>query len=111
MEEIKDNEISELDKEIIYLDEELPEIEYYELLSFDEIIENNPNFIALTRREIYNELYELFKNSNKSNNYLELFYDITKKKLILLIIYYYLMQQKYNIAILDIMMIMMILLF
>lgn len=80
MEEIKDNEISELDKEIIYLDEELPEIEYYELLSFDEIIENNPNFIALTRREIYNELYELFKNSNKSNNYLELFYDITTKK-------------------------------
>ena len=74
-------EIEQIDKEdIIYLDEELPEIEYYELLTFEELIEINPDFIALTSKEIYSELYEIFKNANKSNNFLDLFYNITDKK-------------------------------
>lgn len=74
-------EIEQIDKEdIIYLDEELPEIEYYELLTFEELVEINPDFIALTSKEIYNELYEIFKNANKSNNFLDLFYNITDKK-------------------------------
>ena len=74
-------EIDQIDKEdIIYLDEELPEIEYYELLTFEELIEINPDFVALTSKEIYSELYEIFKNANKSNNFLDLFYNITDKK-------------------------------
>ena len=74
-------EIEQIDKEeIIYLDEELPEIEYYELLTFEELVEINPDFIALTSKEIYSELYEIFKNANKSNNFLDLFYSITDKK-------------------------------
>jgi hypothetical protein len=74
-------EIEQIDKEeIIYLDEELPEIEYYELLTFEELVEINPDFIALASKEIYSELYEIFKNANKSNNFLDLFYSITDKK-------------------------------
>ena len=74
-------EIEQIDKEdIIYLDEELPEIEYYELLTFEELIEINPDFVALTSKEIYSELYEIFKNANKSNNFLDLFHNITDKK-------------------------------
>ena len=39
-------EIEQIDKEdIIYLDEELPEIEYYELLTFEELIEINPDLL------------------------------------------------------------------
>ena len=30
--------------EIIYVDEEIPEIEYYELVSMEELIKENPNF-------------------------------------------------------------------
>ena len=74
-------EIEQIDKEeIIYLDEVLPEIEYYELLTFDELISINPDFIALTSKEIYGELYEIFKNANKSNNFLDLFYNIAERK-------------------------------
>ena len=73
-------EIEELDKDLIYIDEELPEIEYYEILTLDEIIEENPNFIAFTKKEIYNELYDIFNNSNKTNNFIDLFYNIVKEK-------------------------------
>jgi len=74
-------EIEQIDKEdIIYLDEELPDIEYYELLTFEELIEINPDFISLTSKEIYSELYEIFKNANKSNKFLDLFYNLTDKK-------------------------------
>ena len=74
-------EIEQIDKkDIIYLDEELPDIEYYELLTFEELIEINPYFISLTSKEIYSELYEIFKNANKSNKFLDLFYNITDKK-------------------------------
>jgi hypothetical protein len=41
--------------DIIYLDEDIPEIDYFELVSIDEIIKNNPNFIAFSKEEIYNE--------------------------------------------------------
>ena len=74
-------EIEQIDKEeVIYLDEELPDIEYYELLTFEELIEINPDFISLTSKEIYSELYEIFKNANKSNKFLDLFYSLTDKK-------------------------------
>lgn len=64
----------------IYIDEELPEIEYYEILSFDEIALENPTFIAFTKKEIYTELYDIFDNANKTNNFVELFYNIVDKK-------------------------------
>jgi hypothetical protein len=62
------------------LDEELNEIEYYEIGSFEEIIKINPTFIAFSREEIYNSLYNFFKERNKSNNFIELFYSIINKQ-------------------------------
>ena len=64
----------------IYIDEELPEIEYYEILTFDEIIKDNPTFVAFTKKEIYNELYEIFDNANKTNNFVDLFYSIVDEE-------------------------------
>lgn len=65
-------------------DEEVPEVEYLEILSMEEIVKNNPSFIAFTKEEIYDELYNIFKNKNKTNGFIELFYDIVEnnKKLI-----------------------------
>ena len=65
-------------------DEELPDIEYLEILTMEEIIKNNPSFIAFSKQQIYDELYNIFKNKNKSNGFLDLFYEIVEnnKKLI-----------------------------
>ena len=65
-------------------DEELPDIEYLEILTMEEIIKNNPSFIAFSKQQIYDELYNVFKNKNKSNGFLDLFYEIieNQKKLI-----------------------------
>lgn len=57
-------------------DEDLDEIEYLEILSLDEIIKDNPSFVALSRDEIYNNLYDLLKHRKKSENITQLFYDI-----------------------------------
>ncbi len=62
--------------DVEYIVEELPEIEYYEILTYDEIIIENPTFIALTKKEIFDELYDIFKNANKTNKYVDLFYNI-----------------------------------
>jgi len=70
------NDLDEHENDIIYMDEELPEIEYYEILTFDEIVLENPTFVAFTKKEIYNELYEIFDNSNKTNNFVDLFYNV-----------------------------------
>ena len=45
-------------------DEELPDIEYLEILTMEEIIKNNPSFIAFSKQQIYDELYNIFKNKN-----------------------------------------------
>ena len=66
--------------DIIYLDEEIPEINYFELVSIDEIIKNNPNFIAFSREEIYNELFNFVKTKPKTECFLKLFYEIVNKK-------------------------------
>jgi len=63
-----------------YIDEELEDIEYYEILSFDEIIKENNKFIAFTKKELYNEIYELFNNANKTNSFINLFYNIVDDK-------------------------------
>jgi len=68
------------DKDIIYIDEDIPEIDYYELVSMDEIIKNNPSFIAFSKEEIYNELFNFLKTKNKTECFLNLFYEIVDKK-------------------------------
>ena len=72
--------MSSTNEEIIYIDEEIPEIEYYELLSIEELIKINPNFIAFSREEIYNELFNFVKSKTKTENFLKLFYEIVNKK-------------------------------
>jgi len=64
------------DNEYIFEDEELDDIEYLEIMSLDDIIKDNPSFIALSRDEIKNSLFELFANKKKANNITNLFYDI-----------------------------------
>jgi hypothetical protein len=44
-------------EEFKYEDEELDEIDYYEIVSYDEIIKFNPTFVAFSNEEIYNYLF------------------------------------------------------
>lgn len=62
--------------DIEYLEEELEDIEYTEILSFEEMSRINPSFIAMDKEEIYNNLYTFFKNKKKSDLLRSLFYDI-----------------------------------
>ncbi len=64
------------DNEYIFEEEELDDIEYLEIMSLDDIIKDNPSFIALSRDEIKSSLFELFANKKKANNITNLFYDI-----------------------------------
>ena len=63
-------------RDIEYIDEELDDIEYTEILSFEEMSKINPSFIALDREEIYNHLYVFFKNKKKADLLRSLFYEI-----------------------------------
>jgi hypothetical protein len=72
--------MSSSNEEIIYIDEEIPEIEYFELLSIEDLIKINPNFIAFSRDEIYIELFNFVKSKTKTENFLKLFYEIVNKK-------------------------------
>jgi hypothetical protein len=63
-------------RDIEYIDEELDDIEYTEILSFEEMSKINPSFIALDREEIYNHLYIFFKNKKKADLLRSLFYEI-----------------------------------
>jgi hypothetical protein len=67
---------------ITYEDEDLPEIEYYEILTLDEIIKDNPTFIAFSHDEIFNELYDFFKNTNKANMIADMFFKNNKRDII-----------------------------
>lgn len=62
--------------DIEYLEEELEDIEYTEILSFEEMSRINPSFIAMDKEEIYSNLYTFFKNKKKSDLLRSLFYDI-----------------------------------
>lgn len=55
-------------------DEELDEIEFFEILSLDEIAQKNPTFLAFSKEEIFDELYSFFRNSNKSDAISEMFF-------------------------------------
>ena len=72
--------MSSSNEEIIYIDEEIPEIEYYELLSIEDLIKINPNFIAFSREDIYIELFNFVKSKTKTENFLKLFYEVVNKK-------------------------------
>ena len=52
-------------KDFEYIDEDLEDIEYTEILTFEEMSKINPSFIALDKEEIYNHLYNFFKNKKK----------------------------------------------
>lgn len=68
------------DENEIQIDEELNEIEYYELVSIEDIMKINPDFIAFSRDEIYNEIFNFVKNKSKTSIFLKLFYEIINKK-------------------------------
>jgi hypothetical protein len=57
-------------------DEELDDIEYLEIVSLQEIIKDNPSFIALSDDEIYNNFYDFFKNKYKAESLSDLLRDI-----------------------------------
>jgi hypothetical protein len=67
---------AEILKDIEYIDEDLEDIEYTEILTFEEMSKINPSFIALDKEEIYNYLYIFFKNKKKSDLMRSLFYEI-----------------------------------
>jgi hypothetical protein len=67
---------AEILKDIEYIDEDLEDIEYTEILTFEEMSKINPSFIALDKEEIYNHLYIFFKNKKKSDLMRSLFYEI-----------------------------------
>lgn len=67
-------------RDIEYLDEELDDIEYTEILSFEEMSRINPSFIALDKDEIYNNLYIFFKDKKKSDLLRSLFYEILSNR-------------------------------
>ena len=69
-----------MNMDIEYLDEELDDIEYTEILSFEEMSRINPSFIALDKEEIYNSLYVFFNDKKKSNLLRNLFYEILENR-------------------------------
>ena len=60
--------------------EELDDIDYYEIVSLDEIIKLNPSFVAFSNEEIYNYLFNFLKSKSKANGFLNLFNDIIEKQ-------------------------------
>ena len=60
-------------------DEELDDIEYLEIMSLDDIIKDNPSFIALSSIDIHDNLYNMFLNKKKADNVVKLFYEIIEE--------------------------------
>jgi hypothetical protein len=59
-----------------YEDEDLDDIEYLEIMSLDDIIKDNPSFIALSENDIRDNLSNMFLNNKKAKNVTKLFYEI-----------------------------------
>ena len=59
-----------------YEDEDLDDIEYLEIMSLDDIIKDNPSFIALSENDILDNLSNMFLNNKKAKNVTKLFYEI-----------------------------------
>jgi hypothetical protein len=68
------------EEDFIYNDEELDEIDYFEIVSLDEIIKLNPTFVAFSNEEIYNYIYNFFKSKTKTEGFLNLFNNIIEKQ-------------------------------
>jgi hypothetical protein len=67
-------------QDLEYEDEELDEIDYLEILSFDEIVKINPTFVEFNDEQIENYLLSFFKSTNKSKAFLNLFNNIINKQ-------------------------------
>ena len=52
-------------EDLKYEDEELDEIDYFEILTYDEIIKTNPTFVAFNNEQIEYYLSNFFKSPNK----------------------------------------------
>jgi hypothetical protein len=63
-----------------YQDEELDEIEYFEIVSYNEIIKLNPTFVAFSNDEIYNHLLGFFQSTIKAESFLKLFNEIIDRQ-------------------------------
>jgi hypothetical protein len=63
-----------------YEDEELNEIDYYEIVSLDEIIKLNPIFVAFSQEELYDYFFNFLKNKTKAEGFLNLFNDVIERK-------------------------------
>ncbi len=63
-----------------YQDEELDEIEYFEIVSYNEIIKLNPTFVAFSNEEITNHLLGFFQSTIKAECFLKLFNEIIDRQ-------------------------------
>jgi len=70
-----EEEIFQFDNE-----EELDEIEYFEIVSLEEIIKLNPFFVLFSNEEIYNYLFSFFKSKSKANHFLTLFINVIERQ-------------------------------
>jgi hypothetical protein len=70
------------EEEIFQFDdeEELDEIEYFEIVSLEEIVKLNPFFVLFSNEEIYNYLFSFFKSKSKANHFLTLFTSIIERQ-------------------------------
>lgn len=59
-----------------YEDEDLDDVEYLEIMSLDDIIKDNPSFIALSKNDIQDNLFNMFSKKKKADNVANLFYEI-----------------------------------
>lgn len=60
---------------LVYEDEILPEIEIRELLSLEQVLEENPSFIAFTKNEITDHILDLLKNQRKADLFTDAIFD------------------------------------
>lgn len=65
-------------EEWIYLDEPLPEIHIREIISVEELLRENPTFVALSDEEIYNHLFVIFEKKSIADAYYQLHKEVTE---------------------------------
>jgi len=67
-------------EEFIYEDEELNDIDYFEIVSLDEIIKLNPTFVAFTQEELYDNFFNFLKSKKKAEGFLNLFNELIERQ-------------------------------
>ena len=63
-----------------YEDEELDEIDYFEIVSLDEIIKLNPVFVAFSQEELYDYFFNFLKSKTKAEGFLNLFNEVIERQ-------------------------------